>query len=380
MKRYTYISLIIFNLFLLSCGKSESTATDEKEIHNDSIIDITQEQFETAGLQLGRLQKASFGDQFQVTGMVDVPPENRSTVTSYFDGYVSETRLLIGDEVKKGDLLVKLKHPDYLKTQQMYMESLSNYEFLSSEFERKRNLYEDKVISQKVFQSTKNDFLQAQAKVKSAEEQLKLMNLNPSQVAKGNLTSELSIYSPINGKVSKLNVSQGKFLAQSEMIMEILDVDHIHLELNVFEKDVLKIKKGDSLTFKIPELSDQSYKAYVKLIGAEVNENRSVRVHAHPLEEDVNFSVGMFVNAIFESDSQEKLALPETAFTEIDGRTFLLQLDSKTENLYHFKKVEVKTDTPQNDMKPISNPEQVDKEAQFLTRGVFDIITTSGVE
>jgi cobalt-zinc-cadmium efflux system membrane fusion protein len=175
-------------------------------------------------------------------------------------------------------------------------------------------------------------------------------------------------------------VSQGKFLAQSEMIMEILDVDHIHLELNVFEKDVLKIKKGDSLTFKIPELSDQSYKAYVKLIGAEVNENRSVRVHAHPLEEDVNFSVGMFVNAIFESDSQEKLALPETAFTEIDGRTFLLQLDSKTENLYHFKKVEVKTDTPQNDMKPISNPEQVDKEAQFLTRGVFDIITTSGVE
>jgi cobalt-zinc-cadmium efflux system membrane fusion protein len=380
MKRYTYISLIIFNLFLLSCGKSESTATDEKEIHNDSIIDITQEQFETAGLQLGRLQKASFGDQFQVTGMVDVPPENRSTVTSYFDGYVSETRLLIGDEVKKGDLLVKLKHPDYLKTQQMYMESLSNYEFLSSEFERKRNLYEDKVISQKVFQSTKNDFLQAQAKVKSAEEQLKLMNLNPSKVAKGNLTSELSIYSPINGKVSKLNVSQGKFLAQSEMIMEILDVDHIHLELNVFEKDVLKIKKGDSLTFKIPELSDQSYKAYVKLIGAEVNENRSVRVHAHPLEEDVNFSVGMFVNAIFESDSQEKLALPETAFTEIDGRTFLLQLDSKTENLYHFKKVEVKTDTPQNDMKPISNPEQVDKEAQFLTRGVFDIITTSGVE
>jgi cobalt-zinc-cadmium efflux system membrane fusion protein len=377
MKRYKYISLILVNVILLSCGKGEST-TKDAEVHDDSTLEITKEQFEKSGLELRRLEEASFSEQFQVTGMVDVPPENRSTVSSYFDGYVSQTRLLVGDEVQKGDLLVRLKHPDYLKTQQMYVESLSNYEFLASEFERKRNLFEDQVISQKVFQSTKNDFLQAQAKLKATEEQLKLMNLNPKTVAEGNLTSEISIFSPIDGKISKLNVSQGKFLAQSEMIMEILDVDHIHLELNVFEKDVLKIRKGDSLTFKIPELSDQSYKAYVKLIGAEVNENRSLRIHAHPKREDVNFAVGMYVNAYFVSNTKNHLALPETAFSEIDNDMYILQLESKSENQYQFKKIEVQTENPQNGMRPILNASEINTEAQFLTKGVFDILTSGG--
>jgi cobalt-zinc-cadmium efflux system membrane fusion protein len=86
----------------------------------------------------------------------------------------------------------------------------------------------------------------------------------------------------------------------------------------------------------------------------------------------------MFVNAYFKSDSKDYLALPETAFTEVDGETFVLQLDSKTDSLYTFNKIEVDTDSPQNGLKPILNSEQVDTEAQFLIRGVFDIITTGG--
>lgn len=378
MKRYIYTSLFLFNLIFLSCNDSKSTSAEVEQNNDNNLIEITGEQFETAQLELGNLKQNRFSEQFQVTGMIDVPPENRATVSSYFDGYISETQLLVGNDVQKGDLLVKLKHPDFIKMQQNYVESFSDLEFQTSEFERKKNLLEDKVIAQKVFQSTKNDYLKAKAQLQATAEQIKLMNLNPEQIAKGNFTSEINIYAPISGKISKLNVAQGKFLSKSEMIMEILDVDHIHLELNVFEKDILKIHKGDTLSFKIPEISDKSYKAYVKLIGAEVNENRSVRVHAHPKNENVNFSVGMFVNAYFKSDSKNYLALPETAFTEVDGEMYILQLDSKNDSLFTFKKIEVKTNASQNGLKPILNTEQVDTEAQFLTRGVFDIITTGG--
>jgi cobalt-zinc-cadmium efflux system membrane fusion protein len=365
-------------LLFLSCNNSTPTSVEEEHSEDEDLIEMTSEQFKTALLKLGNLKQNRFSEQFQVTGMIDVPPENRATVSSYFDGYISETRLLIGDEVQKGDLLVTLKNPDFIKFQQNYAEAVSNMEFVKSEFERKENLYNDKIIAQKVFQSSKNDFLQAKAQLKATVEHIKLMNLDPKQIAERNFTSEINIYAPISGKISKLNVAQGKFLAKSEMIMEILDVDHIHLELDVFEKDILKIHKGDTLNFKIPEISDQSFKAYVKLIGAEVNKNRSVRVHAHPKNDNVNFSVGMFVNAYFKSDSKDYLALPETAFTEVDGETFVLQLNSKTDNLYTFNKIEVDTHSPQNGLKPILNSEQVDTEAQFLIRGVFDIITTGG--
>jgi cobalt-zinc-cadmium efflux system membrane fusion protein len=380
MKRYTYFSPFIFAFFLLSCADeaSNTAASEQVEEHDDDHIEITNDQFKTAGLQLGKIKEATFSEQFEVTGMVDVPPENRATVSSYFDGFVSETHLLVGDVVRKGDVLIKLKNPDFIQIQQNYVENLSNVDYLTSEFERKQNLLDDQVIAQKVFQATKNEYLKAKAQLQATAEQIKLMNLNLKQIEAGNFTSEIKIYAPISGKISKLNVSLGKYLAKSDMIMEILDVDHIHLELNVFEKDILKIKKGDSLSFKIPEISNISYRAYVHLVGAEVAENRSLRIHAHPISEDVSFSVGMFVNAYFTSDSKQILALPETAFTEVDGETFILQLESKSENILTFSKIEVQTSSPQNGLKPILNADKINTKGEFLTRGVFDIITSGG--
>jgi len=381
MKRYTFFSLVLFCFIFASCGEDKATSApiaEENHEHDDDHIEITSEQFKAANLQLGTVTEATFSEQFQVTGMVDVPPENRATVSSYFDGYVSETHLLIGDEVKKGDLLIKLKNPDFITVQQNYVENLSNVAYLTSEFERKQNLLADRVIAEKVFQSTKNEYLKAKAQLQGTAEQIKLMNLSPKQIADGNFTSEIRIYAPISGKISKLNVAQGKFLAKSDMIMEILDVDHIHLELDVFEKDILKIHKNDTLQFTTPEISDKKHTAYVKLIGAEVNENRSVRVHAHPKVEDTNFTVGMFVNANFSTNSKQELALPETAFTEVDGETFILQLESKTENVYHFMKIEIQTNTPQNGFKPILDSSGLNTNAEFLTIGVFDLISSGG--
>ncbi|MBZ9786045.1 efflux RND transporter periplasmic adaptor subunit [Psychroflexus sp. CAK57W] len=373
MKRYTYITLLVFTLIFFSCGEKQTESTEEKSDTN--FIELTQEQFQKNELTLGKPEKITFSEEFEVTGMVDVPPKNRSSVTSYFDGYVSHTDLLVGDKVEKGDLLVKLKNPDFIKMQQNYVEALSNLNYLTSEFERKKTLYEDQIIAQKVFQSTKNQYLNAKAQLAAAEEQIRLMNLNPQEIEKGNFTSELNILASISGKISKLNVAQGKFIGKSEMIMEILDVDHIHLELDVFEKDLMKIQKGDSLRFEIPEISEESYLAYVRLIGAEINEDRKVRIHAHPLDRENKFTVGMFVNAYFDADRKKRFALPESAFTEVDETTYILELVEQSDTTYKFKKVGVKSTAPQNGFKPILNTETINLDSKYLTKGVFDMVT-----
>ncbi|QSS97172.1 efflux RND transporter periplasmic adaptor subunit [Psychroflexus sp. ALD_RP9] len=379
MKRSIILLLLIFANLSSSCGdSSKETSTEDKNKADDDHIILSDQQFKSAQLQLGTPEFKKFSEQFEVTGVIDVPPKNRASVTAYFDGYVTQTELLVGDEVKKGDVLVKLKHPNFIKIQQNYVEALSNLDYQKSEFDRKQKLYEDQVIAQKVFQSTKNQFLNAKAQLASAKEQIKLMNLSPKQVAQGNFTSEIHILAPISGKVSKLNVAQGKFIAKSDMIMEILDVDHVHLELDVFEKDLLKIHKGDTLSFSIPEVSNQSFKAYVRLIGAEISPNRRVRVHAHPINENVNFKVGMFVNATFKTDEKKLIALPEAAFTNLDNQTFILQLDKKATHNYQFSKLNVESSAPQNGYKPILNADKINLEAQYLTNGVFDLITNSG--
>lgn len=372
--KYIFI-LLIFVTGLWSCTSeqnSSNTETQEKEVSNNIII--SKKQFEINNLALDQPKKMMFSEEIVVNGVIDVPPENRATINSFFEGYVSQTKLLIGDEVKKGQLLIKLKNPDFVNTQQDYVDALADLEYQTAEFNRKSKLVADNVIAQKVFQKTKNEYLSAKARVSATRAQIALMNLNPSLVEQGNFTSEIAIYSPISGKISKLDVSQGKYVGQSDRIMEIVNTDHVHLELNVYEKDLPKIGVEQEFEFSLPEASADRHPAFVKLIGAEIDpQNRFVKVHAHPLDEDKNYVVGMYVTAYFDINPKAYYAMPENAFTEIDGKTYVLKLNQEKETEYMFKKQVVSTDIPQNGFKPYKNIE-ADTTSKFLANGVFNIL------
>ncbi|HAB28612.1 MAG TPA: efflux transporter periplasmic adaptor subunit, partial [Xanthomarina gelatinilytica] len=87
-------------------------------------------------------------------------------------------------------------------------------------------------------------------------------------------------------------VSNGSYVSPSDTIIEIVDTDHIHLELSVFEKDILKIKKGQDILFTIPEATDSIFKADVHLVGTTIDEtNRRVKIHGHIEEGQAQFVV-----------------------------------------------------------------------------------------
>ena len=377
MKAYLYIS--VFSIILLSaCSGEKPTAEEAHGAHNDHQIELSRAQFDNGNFKIERPDSSLFYQSFKVTGMIDVPPENRASINSFFSGFVSETRLLVGDVVQKGDLLIKLQNPDFIQMQQQFAQDMSQLAFLESEFQRKQNLLKDKVISQKVFQQTKSDYLSMKAKVQGQRKTLQLMNVNTNAVLKGNFTESISIYAPISGKISKLNISQGTFVEPNTMMMEILNTEHIHLELDVFEKDIMKVSIGDTLDFKVPELTDNTFKAYVQLIGAEVGDNRSVRVHAHPIHEKESFAVGMFVEATFKNNPQSRLSLPTTAFAKSDKDWVVLKFISKTDSTYVFDKVEVEDTPSQNGLRALESSAPFSTENQFLTQGVFDLVSGGG--
>ncbi len=379
-----YISLIA-SLFFISCSESEKqineNTKEQQQTHDqdhENEIILTQAQFEQGNYQIEKAKPRTFSEVFRVTGKIDVPPKNRALVSSFFSGFVSKTNLLVGDVVKKGDLLIQLQNPDFIELQQTYAEKQSTLDYLASEFNRKQNLLSDQVISEKVFQKAKSDFMSMQAQVEGLQKTLKLMNVDTNAVLSGKFTDAIQIYAPISGKIAKINIAQGMYLQPSTPIMEILNTDHVHLELDVFEKDILKVKVGDTLNFKIPEISDQNFKAYVQLIGAEVTDNRSVRIHAHPVEEDHNFAVGMFIEAFFDYQPNTQMALPATAFVEKENKMHVLQLRKKTADAYHFKMLNVNDVKEQNGFKALKTKEKLAADQLYLTKGAFDLVSGEG--
>ena len=333
------IYILLFSLVLVACGKSEKTTelVPETETHNDDIT-ITKAQFEGEKMAFGTLAEYDFNETVKVNGMIDVPPKNKSSVSTFTGGYITKTPLLVGDSVKKGQLLVTLENPEFVELQQNYLEVSEQLNYLKSEFNRQKTLFDEKITSEKNYLKAESAYKSNLAHYNGLRKKLQMLNLNPSSVEQGRIASTINLYAPISGHVTKVNVSNGTYVSPSDVIMEIVDIDHIHLELLVFEKDIMQIKKDQKIEFTIPEASDKTFEAEVHLVGTTIDEQtRRVKVHGHVDNDKENFIVGMFVDADIIIDSKIGFGLPKEALIEVDNEFFVLILDEENTDEFHFE-------------------------------------------
>ena len=371
-----HIYVILFSLVLVACGNSEkSNETANEQTENTNEIVVTASQFEGEKMQLEKLTKHTFNQTVKTNGMIDVPPHNKASVSTFMGGYITKTPLLIGDKVKKGQLLVTLENPEFVEIQQQYLEIAEQLNYLKSEFERQQTLFKENITSQKNFLKAESTYKSSLAQYNGLRKKLTMMNINPSSVEQGQITSKVNLYAPIEGFITKVNVSNGTYVSPSNTILEIVDTEHIHLELSVFEKDILNIKKDQKIYFKIPEASEKTFEAEVHLVGTTIDEtSRTVKVHAHiDDEKQANFIVGMFVEAEIVTSSINSFALPKDAVVEIEGNYFALVLNNKTDN-YIFEKIKLKIGNQTEDFIEVLNTSDL-KDKDILVEGSFMLLT-----
>jgi len=379
MIRNTYKIVILSLVFILfSCGKkSKSTTKTESENKDmmDDRIQVTQAQFEQGKMTLGTLEEKPFPKIISINGMIDVPPENRAVVNASMGGYIKTTPLLIGDKVRKGQVLVTIENPAFVALQQEYMEVYEQLTYLKAEYERQKTMTEENITSQKSYLKAESDYKTAVAKYTGLGKQLRMLNISPSSVEKGTIRTVATIYAPISGSITKVNVNKGTYVSPATSILEIIDNDHIHLELSVFEKDIMKVKKGQEIDFKIPEVSEDNFKANVHLVGTVIEENRTIKVHGHlENESGNNFLTGMFVEASIVTDSDLVKALPNEAIVVIDEIPYILVLDKKDGDTYYFNQKEVGLKDSHDGYTMIVNVNAIKETDQILTKGAFNFL------
>ncbi len=358
-----------------SCGEkkdAETTAAETKTA--DSGILITAEQFSNSKMVLGKLVEKPFPVTIQTNGMIDVPPENRAVVSAIMGGYIKQTPLLIGNSVKKGQVLVTIENPEFVTIQQNYMEVKQQLTYLQAEYERHQTLREENITSQKNYLKAESEFKTTRARYMGLKKQLTMLNISPSKVEQGNVSSVVSIHAPISGSITQINITKGTYVSPASPILEIIDNDHIHLELSVFEKDIMKIKKGQSIQFRIPEASKDTFEAEVYLIGSSIGENRTIKVHAHLIDEGKTFLTGMFVDARIITDNTMAKAIATEAIVEQEGTFYVLRTSKTTDAGYTFETVEIQPGNAVDGFTEIKNAAQLSDSDTFLTKGAFDVL------
>ena len=373
----TYIFCLFLLQLVISCKDQKATSEiieqSETPLENQ-IIEVSKEQFANNGMRIDTLKQLSFPTTIKTTGVIDVPPSNKAVISAVMGGYIKTTTLLVGDQVKKGERLISLENPEFIKLQQEYLEVKQQLNYLNAEFKREEILNKERISSEKNFLKAESDLKTAEATYAGLRRQLELLNINPLEVEAGNITSIVHLVSPIKGSITKISVSLGTYVSPTTPIMEVVDNDHIHLELSVFEKDIMKIEKGQEIVYEIPEASEKVFKAEVYLIGKALEENRTIKVHAHLSDSEVNrFLPGMFVDAYITTAIKEQLAVQEESIIDIDGQKFMLILNDKNEESYFFKPSKIISQGSTKEYLAIMPEDEISKGTLFLSKGAFEL-------
>lgn len=364
------ILIALIGLFI-SC-KEEKT---EVETSNNGLITVTKEQFQSSKMEIATLTENEFNVTVSASGKIDVPPQYRAKITPFIGGYVKYSQFLVGDRVAKGQVLVTLENTEYLDIQKDYVEVAEQINYLKSEFERQKTLYNEKITSQKNYLKAESDYRQAKGIYQGLREKLLLLNINPSNVEKGKFTSIITLTAPISGDITVMNANVGMFMSPSDVIMEVVDTQHLLLHLNVFESDILKIKEGQDIEFTIPQASKEVYKSNVKAVGKSIeNKDRSISVFGllQPELKEKLLS-GMFVEAKIVIATKKGLSISNEAIFKENDKNFVYLLQKQQSN-FVFKKVLIKVGEASEDFTEILPDAYIHQDSKILTKGVFDLI------
>lgn len=364
-------------LILMGCGnKPNEEETTLVQVENNTIVTLNAAQYKNAAIELGLIEQKELSNVLQVNGKTDVPPQHLISISAPLGGFVHSTELLEGTKVKKGQVLVVLENMEYVQLQQDYIDKKSNLAFLEAEFNRQEALNKQNVNSEKVMQQTTSNYLSMKAQVKGLQEKLALLGINTANFTEKDISRKITIYSPIDGYVSDVNVNIGKYVLPNEIMFEIVNTAHLHAELIVFEKDIANLKVGQPIRLFFSNQNNNERSAKVYLIGRKINADRSVLVHAHLDEEDENLLPGMFLTAKIELNKHKVNAVPTDAIVTFEDKDFIFIAKETNNTAFIFEMVEVKKGNSELGFTEINFVDSIiNIQTKIATKGAYALLS-----
>ena len=365
------LALLFTVVLFASCGNNtEETKQEEHHEEEASVVELTPEQVKIINLKLGKIVMKDLSGAIKVNGMLDVPPQNLVSISAPMGGFVKSTELLQGMKVSKGQAIVVMQHPDYIQMQQDFLETKSQLEYLELEYKRQQELSKDNVNSQKTLQQAKSQYESMLAKNAGLKSKLLMLGINGDKLTSQTIQNTISISSPISGYVTHVNVNIGMYVNPTDVMFKIVDTEHLHAELTVFEKDVPKIKLGQKVRFTLANETDERT-ATVYLIGREISEDRTVRIHCHLDKEDLDLLPGMYLKAYVEAGTQSLPAIPNEAIVNFEGKDYVFVAEKEAN---HFKMLEVTKGISELGYTEVEMKEGLSNESLIVINGAYDIL------
>jgi HlyD family secretion protein len=263
---------------------------------------------EIIAVQTEKVIKRDITQTVSATGKIN--PEFQVVITPEVTGEIVSLPVKEGNKVRKGDLLIKIKADSYLAAQDRANANLqgakatlamrkAELDKLTGDYNRVKELHAKGLSSDSELEASKSSYLSSQASYEAAQ-----ANVNQMEAALKEAVEQLNkttIYSPMDGTITKLNVEKGERVlgsgfSQGTDMMTVSDLNNIEASVDVDENDVVLVAIGDTALIKVDAFGDRVFKGRVTEIG-----NSAISQGLGTQEQVVNFDVKI---KLFNPDDQ----------------------------------------------------------------------------
>ena len=256
------ISLIVISIFLFSLSKFGIISSKKSIAVNQSVVTLN-----------------DIVETISATGKIQ--PQSEIKISADVSGEIVELFVKEGDDVMKGDLLLKIKSDIYLSVLERAEASLNSslanllmaeaqFQESQQNFNRNKKLHESEAISIAEFEKIESHYKVSKLNVQSAKYAIISSEASVKE-AKENL-AKTKIYAPKNGTISRLNVEIGeRVVGTAQMsgteILSLANLNEMEVVVEVNENDILNVEIGDKVDIEVDALANQNFKGIVSEIA-----------------------------------------------------------------------------------------------------------------
>jgi len=332
------ILIVPMTVSLAACGRSSADAKAEAPPPATVEADFDPNNFNVEHAEKFPLVTAvehKSALALNVTGVVQPDIARAVPVISLASGRVVEIKARLGDEVKKGQLLLRVRSSDVSGAYQVYLKAHNDERLARLQLERAKDLYAKGAISKSALEAAETAEQDASVDLEAATEQLRLLGVD-----KEHPSGIVDVLAPISGVITDQQVTNAAGVQglSGPNPFTISDLSYVWILCDVYENDLDAVHLGESAEIRLNAYPNKVLKGRIDNILPVLDPSlRTAKVRLEVANPGL-MRIGMFVTATFFGKQPEsRAAVPATAILHLHDRDWVFAPLAGG----HFSRVEV---------------------------------------
>jgi cobalt-zinc-cadmium efflux system membrane fusion protein len=276
-------------------------------------------------LEVGQPAERVVRETLRIPGRIETNEDRTARVGAPITGRITAIHAVVGQQVRKGDLLAEISSPELSSAQLAFLKAHSSEQLAQRAAERARLLLDAGVIGAAELQRRDSELAIARAETRAARDQLRTLGLSAGSIDRLMRTGQILTAAPItatkNGTVIDRRATLGQVAAPSDELFTITDLRALWAVADVPEKDVRHVGLGQRVVLEVPSLGSREVEGQVSRVADLVDpQTRTVRVRMELANPAGDFKPAMLASMRLAGEEKRQVVVPKTALVREGNR------------------------------------------------------------